>query len=93
MFYLKHEKTSENLEKRGMKKILKENCDGAKNLFDEYLEKQIKNFEIEKHSEYCRACQDESNESRKLKNLLKRAVEQESAPQSLVDSIKRGIRR
>ena len=76
-----------------MKKIQNENCGGAKNLFDKYLEKQIKNFEIEKHTENCRVCQDDSNESRKLKNLLKRAVEQESAPQSLVDSIKRGIRR
>jgi predicted anti-sigma-YlaC factor YlaD len=93
MFYLKHEKPDENLEKRGMKKILNENCGGAKNLFNEYLEKQIKNFEIEKHTENCRACRDVSNESRKLTNLLKRAVQRESAPQSLVDSIKRGIRR
>ena len=76
-----------------MEKIQNENSGGAKNLFDKHLEKQTKNFEIEKHTADCRVCQDVSNESRKLKNLLKRAVEQESAPQSLVDSIKRRIRR
>lgn len=76
-----------------MKKILSENCGDVKNLMDKYLEKQVKKFEIEQHAEDCRDCQDVSNESRKLKTLLKRAVEKEFAPQSLIDSIKQGIRR
>ena len=76
-----------------MKKFLNENCGGAKNLMNEYLAKQVKNFEFEQHLEDCRACRDVSNESRKLKFLLKRAVEKEFAPQSLMDSIRCGIRR
>lgn len=76
-----------------MKKFLNENCGGAKNLMDEYLEKQVKDFEIEQRAEDCSGCQDVSNESRKLKNLLKRAIGKEFAPQSLIDSIRCGIRR
>ena len=38
-------------------------------------------------------CQDFSNESLQLKKMLKRAVEKEFAPQSLIDSIRKGIRR
>jgi hypothetical protein len=76
-----------------MNKFLNENCGDVKILTDKYLEKQVKIFEIEPHTEDCRDCQDVSNESRKLKNLLKRAVENEFAPQSLMDSIRQGIRR
>ena len=76
-----------------MNKFLNKNGGGANNLMNEYLKKQVKDFEIEPRTEDCRDCQDVSNESRKLKNLLKRAVEKEFAPQSLVDSIRQGIRR
>lgn len=75
-----------------MKKFLDENC-GENNLFDVCVEKQIKNSEIEQHTQDCLICRDVSNESRKLKNLLKRAVGKEFAPQSLMDSIRREIRR
>ncbi len=76
-----------------MKKFLNENCGGEKTLFDLRLENRIKNFAAEPPSEDCRACRDVSNESRKLKSLLKSAMEKEFAPQSLIDSIRRGIRR
>lgn len=76
-----------------MKKFLNENFGGENNSFDEYLEKQTENFDAGQHAEDCLACQEVSNESQKLKNLLKRATERELAPQSLIDSIRRGIRR
>ena len=76
-----------------MNKFLNENCSEAKNLMDKYLEKQVQSFEIEPHTEDYRERQDVSNENQKLKNLLKGAVEKEFAPQSLIDSIRCGIRR
>ena len=65
-----------------MNKFLNGNGTNTGNLTDQNL-RQKKNAD----------CRRISNENRKLKNLLKRAVEREFAPQHLIDSIKIGIRR
>lgn len=75
-----------------MDNFLNADCRGAKALFNKYLKKQIENFELERHFDVCRDCQNTSSESRKLKNFLQRAAEKEFAPQSLIDAIRQGIR-
>ena len=60
---------------------------------DFYLKQQVKKFEIETHLENCAECRGGNDENARLKFVLKRAVEKEFAPQSLIDSIKSGIRR
>jgi hypothetical protein len=64
-----------------MKKNLHQNSRNAKNPAEGFLKKRAEKFE---EGDY---------ESRKLKNLLRRAVEKEFAPQSLIDSIGQRIRR
>ena len=75
-----------------MDKYLNENCRSAKNLMNKYLKKQIENFELERHFDICLDCQNTSNESRKLKKMLQRAVANDFAPQNLIDSIRQAIR-
>lgn len=59
-----------------------EKCNNVRRTIDFYRQKQMENFEFERHLENLR-----------LKNLLKRAVEKEFAPNSLVDAIRSQIRR
>ena len=75
-----------------MDKYLNENCLSAKNLMNKYLKKQIENFELERHFDICPDCQITTDENRKLKKMLQRAVANEFAPQNLIDSIRQAIR-
>lgn len=59
-------------------------CNNVRRIVDFYRQKQIENS---------RDCQDFSEENQHLKKLLKRAVEKEFAPNSLVASIRSQIRR
>jgi hypothetical protein len=79
--------------RRGMNKSLKTSRQSGKNLINFYFKEEKQRFELEKFSDKSNAGQDFSNESLRLKALLKRAVEKDFAPQSLVDSIRNGIRR
>ncbi|HEX8288864.1 MAG TPA: hypothetical protein VF556_12760 [Pyrinomonadaceae bacterium] len=76
-----------------MNKVINENCKDGKKIINFYLKQQVKKIEIENHFENCAECREVSGEDARLKFLLKRAVEREFAPQSLVDSIRNGIRR
>jgi hypothetical protein len=80
-------------EKLKMKNFLNGSCKNGESLLDFHLKEQINKFEIENQLKDCAACQDVSNESLRLKKILKRAVEKDFAPQSLVGLIRSGIRR
>lgn len=69
-----------------MKKFM--NGKSAENITNQNLK-----FHINPKFEPDADCQDFSNESLRLKKMVKRAVEREFAPQSLIDSIRKGIRR
>lgn len=76
-----------------MVKFLNEECRSEKNPMNKYHKKQKETKAPERYFEICRDGQDTPGESGKMKNLLRRTVEKEFAPQSLIDSIRQGIRR
>ena len=49
-------------------------------------------FDIESHSRIPQKTLSDVNADIRLKGILKRAIERDHAPQSLIDSIKNGIR-
>lgn len=76
-----------------MNKSLKTGDGNGKNPVNFYFKTKKEKLDAEKYSDKNADWQDFSNESLRLKKLLKRAVEKEFAPQKLIDSIRSEIRR
>lgn len=76
-----------------MDRFLNENCRRANILWRRYLTQRINNFELESHRATCGVCREAGRQDLELKKMLRRAVEKDRAPQSLIDTIRQEIRR
>ena len=68
-------------------------CEEVRNLMGVYLDFDSKLEAISEHFRNCRDCQNVWSENKRLSNMLKHAVELETAPQRSIDRIRKGIRR
>lgn len=76
-----------------MNRFLNKSYKGIKEASNFSLKERIEKSELENHFQNFASCQDVSNESLRLKKMLKQAVKKEFAPQRLIDSIRNQIRR
>lgn len=72
---------------------INKNCESVRVLMDVYLVRRQESFEVATHLKTCSECRTVWADNLRLKGHLKRAVEKDFAPQSLIDSIKMQIRR
>ena len=75
-----------------MVKNINDNCESVRILMDVYLDSKLESFEIASHLKKCANCREIWTNNLRLKKIVKRAVEKDFAPQSLIDSIKMHIR-